>query len=108
MDKTISRGKRATESAQQLARSSTRLRCSLGVCFVRNRTTKRVSVRCVSDAANGMLTVVKPVRTRGANAEISMNPGMSFGPDVMTMGLNVYENYRKYCHAEQSPCSSSK
>ena len=57
---------------------------------------------------NGMLAVVKPVTIRGANAVISMNPGMSFGPDVMTMGLNVYENYRKYCHAEQSPGSSSK
>jgi hypothetical protein len=51
VDKTISRGKQATESAQQLDRSSTRLRSSLGVCFVRHRTTKRVSVRCVSDAA---------------------------------------------------------
>lgn len=47
--------------------------------------------------SNGMLAVVKPVSIQSANGSDSMGPGMSFGPGVTMMGLNVYGLYQQYC-----------
>ena len=46
---------------------------------------------------NGMLAVVQPVTITGPNGQVSMGPGMSFGPGVAMMGLNVYELYQRNC-----------
>jgi glycerol uptake facilitator-like aquaporin len=46
---------------------------------------------------NGMLAVVQSVTITGPSGQISMNPGMSFGPGVAMMGINVYDVYRQNC-----------
>jgi len=47
--------------------------------------------------SNGMLAVMEPVTIQGPNGSIKMGRGMSFGPGVSMMGINVYETYRQNC-----------
>lgn len=47
---------------------------------------------------NGMLAVVKSVAITSNGGSVQMNPGMSFGPGVAMMGVNVYALYQQNCH----------
>lgn len=39
---------------------------------------------------NGMWAVIKPVSIQGPNGSVGMGPGMSFGPGVAMMGIDMY------------------
>ena len=47
---------------------------------------------------NGRLEVVRPVTITGPSGKMTLNPGISFGPEGLYMGANIFELYRKSCH----------
>ena len=47
---------------------------------------------------NGRVEVVRPVTVTGPNGKMTLNPGISFGPEGLYMGANIFELYRKSCH----------
>jgi hypothetical protein len=47
---------------------------------------------------NGRLEVVRPVTITGPNGKMTLNPGISFGPQGLYMGANIFELYQKNCH----------
>jgi len=46
---------------------------------------------------NGMLAVVQSVTLTGPNGQITVNPGASFSPGVLWMGVNLYALYQQNC-----------
>ena len=47
---------------------------------------------------NGRLEVVRSVTITGPKGKMTLNPGISFGPQGLYMGANIFELYRKSCH----------
>ena len=47
---------------------------------------------------NGRLEVVRPVTITGPNGKMTLNSGISFGPEGLYMGANIFELYQKNCH----------
>ena len=47
---------------------------------------------------NRRLEVVRSVAVTGPNGKMTLNPGISFGPEGQYMGANIFELYRKSCH----------
>jgi hypothetical protein len=47
---------------------------------------------------NGMLAVIQSVTMKGPNGQITVNPGASFGPGSLWMGVNLYALYQQNCH----------
>jgi hypothetical protein len=43
--------------------------------------------------SNGMLAVVQSVTMTGPNGQITVNPGASFGPGTLWMGVDLYGLY---------------
>jgi hypothetical protein len=46
---------------------------------------------------NGRLEVVRPVTITGPNGKMTLNLGISFGPEGLYMGANIFELYQKNC-----------
>jgi hypothetical protein len=47
---------------------------------------------------NGMLAVIRPVTITSPNGgQVSMGPGVSFGPGASMSGVNMYVLYQQYC-----------
>ena len=47
---------------------------------------------------NRRLEVVRPVTITGPNGKMTLNSGISFGPEGLYMGANIFELYRKSCY----------
>jgi hypothetical protein len=47
---------------------------------------------------NGRLEVIRSVTITGPKGKMTLNPGISFGPEGLYMGANIFELYRKSCH----------
>jgi hypothetical protein len=47
---------------------------------------------------NGRLEVVRSVSITGPKGRMTLNPGISFSPEGLYMGANIFELYRESCH----------